>query len=261
MAERAFGDVVGDLTRIVDDSRTERSALGIFPAMYRTVTVTVGQGADVGVFDDPIRVRRLVAVFADRYIDAYDTHRSGGEAPLSWRLAFDQADRGRCSICEHLLLGMNAHINLDLGIAAADVSTTTDHALLRADFDRVNVVLFALLDEFQRAMGEVSPWMSRLDRVGVGFDEALMRVGIGEARTQAWEFSERLVSADEDDRPAMIADQDVDARRIGRLLCSPWSPLHLANRLVAVRECRDRQQVIDALGAARIDVRSLLASS
>ena len=259
MADRSFDDVVRDLTRIVETSRSERSALGMFPAMYRTVTVTVGEGAEAGVFDDPQRVRRLVAVFADRYVDAYDTHRAGGDAPLAWGLAFEQADRGRCSICEHLLLGMNAHINLDLGVAAAEVSTADDHGSLRNDFDRVNAVLFALIDALQGAMGSVSPWMAHLDRFGLGFDEALMRVGIGEARGQAWEFSQRLVAADAPSRPALIADQDVDARRIGRLLCTRWSPLHVANRMVALRECRDRQQVIDALGAARIDVRALLA--
>ena len=91
MADRAFEEVVADLTRIVETSRAERSALGLFPAMYRTVTVTVGEGADAGVFEDPERVRRLVAVFADRYVDAYDTHRSGGDAPLAWALAFQLA--------------------------------------------------------------------------------------------------------------------------------------------------------------------------
>ncbi|MEZ5204857.1 MAG: DUF5995 family protein [Acidimicrobiales bacterium] len=259
MADRAFEEVVADLTRIVETSRAERSALGLFPAMYRTVTVTVGEGADAGVFEDPERVRRLVAVFADRYVDAYDTHRSGGDAPLAWALAFQLADRGRGSICEHLLLGMNAHINLDLGVAAAEVSTPEDHAALRADFDRVNAVLFGLVDVLQGAMGSVSPWMARLDRMGLGFDEALMRMGIGAARGQAWGFSERLVAAEVGARPGLIADQDVDARRAGRLLCTGWSPLHLANRVVAMRESRDRHQVIDALGSARIDVRTLLA--
>lgn len=258
MAERTFPAVVDDLTRIVEASRQEGSALGIFPAMYRTVTTTVGEGIEAGVFDAPERVRQLVMVFADLYIDAYDTHRSGGDAPLSWALAFDQAEGGRCSICEHLLLGMNAHINLDLGVAAAAVSTPVDHQALRADFDRVNVVLFALLGELQAAMGAVSPWMSRLDRVGLGLDEAMMRFGIGGARSLAWDFSETLVAAHDRDRPALIAAQDLEARRLALALCGRWSPLHLANRVVAARECRDRAQVIDVLSRARIDVQALL---
>lgn len=258
MGERTFDDVVADLTQVVHECRSERSARGIFPAMYRTVTRTVGEGIDAGVFDAGDRVRELVTVFADLYLDAYATHRAGAEAPLAWALAFDEAERNRCSICEHLLLGMNAHINLDLGIAAAAVSTPVDHAALRDDFDRVNDVLFALLGELQAAMGGVSPWMAKLDRIGLGLDEALMRTGIGGARSRAWEFSEQLVAVPERERPALIAERDLEARRLGRVLADRWSPLHLANRAIAWRECRDRQQVIDVLGAARIDVRALL---
>jgi hypothetical protein len=258
VGDRRFPDVVADLTTVVAACRDEGSALGIFPAMYRTVTITVGDGIDAGVFDAPERVRELVTVFADLYLDAFDTHRAGGEAPLAWAVAFDEAARGRCSICEHLLLGMNAHINLDLGIAAAAVCTPVDHAALRDDFDRVNAVLFALLGELQAAMGAVSPWMARLDRLGLGVDEAVMRLGIGGARRDAWEFSERLVAVPERERPALIAERDVEAARLGRMLCARWSPMHVANRVVGVRECRDRRQVIDALGAARLDVRALL---
>lgn len=256
--ERTFDDVVDDLTRIVATSRDECSALGIFPAMYRTVTTTVGEGIDGGAFEQPERVRQLVTVFADLYIDAYEARRRGGSPALAWGLAFDVADRGRCSICQHLLLGMNAHINLDLGIATAAVSTPEDHAGFRDDFVRVNDVLFALLDALQDAMGSVSPWMARLDRLGLGFDEALMRSGITRARGSAWTFSGELVRSEPDRRPALVAERDVEARRFGRLLCARWSAFHALNRAVALRECRDRQQVIDAMGSARIDLGSVL---
>lgn len=256
--ERTFDDVVDDLDRIVATSRAERSALGIFPAMYRTVTATVGEGIERGAFDDPERVRRLVTVFADLYIDAYDARRIGADPALAWALAFDVAERGRCSICQHLLLGMNAHINLDLGIATAAVSTAEDLDGFRADFVRVNDVLFALVDALQDAMGAVSPWMARLDRLGLGLDEALMRSGIARARSSAWEFSQELVRTDPARHPALVAERDVDARRFGRLLCARWSAFHALNRVIALRECRDRQQVIDAMGSARIDVGAVL---
>ena len=144
-------------------------------------------------------------------------------------------------------------------MAAAAVCTPVDHASLRADFDRVNLVLFALLDELQAAMGEVSPWMARLDRLGLGFDEAILRLGIGSARSEAWDFSEALVARPERERATLIAERDLAARRLGRVLADPWSPLHLANRVVAARECRDRRRIIDVLGSARIDVAALLA--
>lgn len=256
--ERTFEGVVDDLTRIVDTCRSERSALGVFPAMYRTVTTTVGEGIDREVFDDGPRVEELVVVFAGLYIEAFDTMRSGGRPARAWDLAFGFAQRGRGSICQHLLLGMNAHINLDLGIAASRVSTPEDLAAFRGDFVRVNDVLFALLDELQGGLGAVSPWMGRLDRLGLGLDECCLRSGIALARSQAWEFAEALVAAPVDRRADLIADRDADTRRLGQLLCHRFSALHLANRVVSWRESRDLVRVIDTLGAARVDVGSLL---
>lgn len=254
-----FEGVVADLTRIVEVCTEERSALGVFPAMYRTVTTTVGEGIDRGVFDDAARTERLVVVFAGLYIDAFDAMRAGGTPPGAWDLAFTFARTRRGSICQHLLLGMNAHINLDLGIATAEVCTTEELPAFRRDFLRVNDVLFALLDALQDGLGSVSPWMRRLDRVGLGLDELCMRTGIGLARSEAWELGELLAAAPPEQRTAIIAMRDADTRRLGQLLCHRFSVLHAANRVVAWRESRDLRLVIEALGAARIDVDRLRA--
>lgn len=256
-AGSTFEDVVADLTRIVEVCSDERSALGVFPAMYRTVTTTVGEGIELGLFDDPVRTERLVVVFAGLYVDAFDTMRAGGVPPAAWDLAFTFARTRRGSICQHLLLGMNAHINLDLGIATAEVCTADELPAFRGDFLRVNDVLFALLDALQDGLGSVSPWMRRLDRLGLGVDELCMRTGIGFARSEAWELGELLAAAPPEARTAVIAARDADTRRLGQLLCHRFSVLHAANRVVAWREQRDVRRVIEALGAARIDVARL----
>lgn len=261
MTEPTFDRAVADLSRIVDRCRDEASPLGVFPAMYRTVTLTVGEGIEAGVFDDGPLVERMVAVFAGLYFDAFDAYvdpARGRRPPAAWELAFAFAQRRRGSICQHLLLGMNAHINLDLGIATARVSTQLDLPSFRDDYVRVNRVLFALLDELQDGLGSVSPWMSRLDRLGLGMDELCMRSGIAFARSQAWELAEALVAVPEEERWPLIAERDAWTARLGKLLCHRLSALHAANRLVAWREPRDQRLVIDALAAPRIDVVALL---
>lgn len=258
-AERSLDEVVGELTRIVACCRDDASALGVFPAMYRTVTITVGEGIECGVFDDAERVERLVAVFAGLYVDAFDAYRSGRTPARAWDLAFGFAASGRGSICQHLLLGMNAHINLDLGLATTAVCAPDELAAFRDDFVRVNDVLFALLGELQGGLGAVSPWMARLDRLGLGVDEACMRSGIALARSDAWEFAEALAGTRVDERASVVADRDEFATRMGQVLCHRFSAVHLANRVVAMRECRDRRQVIDEIGRPRIDVATLLA--
>ena len=44
-------------------------------------------------------------------------------------------------ILQHLLLGINAHINLDLGIAAVETSPGNQLAPLKNDFDMINKLL------------------------------------------------------------------------------------------------------------------------
>lgn len=252
--ERRVGDVVDDLTRIIERSRREPTRLAVFPSMYRTVTRTVADGLAEGYFGDAARVERLVVTFADLYIDAVDAWLAGRRPPVSWELAFAFASRPRGSILQHLLLGMNAHINLDLGVATAAVTSVEDRAGLRDDFDRVNGVLFALLDALQGELDDLSPWMGRVDRWGLGFDEACMRLGIRTARDDAWEFAGALVESDAAQRTGLTVARDERTRRAGRFLCHGLSPVHLANRVIARRECRDLSRIVDDLSAVRIDL-------
>ena len=61
-------------------------------------------------------------VFANRYLAAYDAHRTGRTATRACAHSFVVAQQWWPIVLQHLLLGMNAHINLDLGIAAARVA-------------------------------------------------------------------------------------------------------------------------------------------
>ena len=58
-------------------------------------------------------------IFFDRFLAAVDTHRHGGTPSRSWQVAFTAADQWRPTVLSHLLIGMNAHINFDLGVAVA----------------------------------------------------------------------------------------------------------------------------------------------
>ncbi len=257
MTERTLEQVVDEMGGIVASCSAEGSRLGVFPAMYHRVTVTVADGITDGHFTDPERVARLVSIFAGFYLDAYAAKRAGRSPSRCWDLSSDFARRGRGSIVQHLLLGMNAHINLDLGVATAAVSTREDLPTLRSDFDLVNGVLFALLDAFQDGLGRVSPWMARLDRIGLGFDEELMRVGIRLGRAEAWDFAELLVGLEEQDRAAAIAARDEAVWRMGRLICGRFSLLHLVNQVVAWQERHALADVLAALGTAKVDLAAM----
>jgi len=76
-------------------------------------------------------MERLDVTFANRYLDAVARHRAGRETTRAWGVAFAALGRWPPIVIQHQMLGMNAHINLDPGIAAAETRGTVDLAVLR----------------------------------------------------------------------------------------------------------------------------------
>jgi len=145
----SIGDVIDRLSAIIQWALANDSRLGYFPALYRKVTVSVRDGIQKGVFDDGKRMERFDVIFANRYLDAFLTHCTGRFPTQSWRLAFESAADYWPIVLQHLLLGINAHINLDLGIAAAETMRNGDLGDLHDDFNKVNGVLASFVDDVQ----------------------------------------------------------------------------------------------------------------
>ncbi len=127
----AIDPVVQRLNSIIEDATAEQSPAGYFPTLYCRVTKNVQQAILKGEFSNNERMEALVVVFASRYLDAYQAFQAGEKLTHSWKLAFNQHSNSSLIVLQHLLLGMNAHINLDLGMAAAQVSSKEDQRYSR----------------------------------------------------------------------------------------------------------------------------------
>ena len=234
---KEIDDVVRRLDSIIAWARENRSPLGYFAALYRTVTVSVGEAITAGFFEDGPRMARLDAVFASHYIDAFAAWRDGGPVVRSWMSTFEQADRWSPIVLQHLLGGMNAHINLDLGIAAATVARGSDIADLETDFMRINAVLGSLVDETKRQLSEIWRPLSLLDRIAGPADDAVVDFSMGLARDGAWRFAERLAAADEAEWADMIAARDaVIGNTIADMVYRPVWPARLLLLIVRLGE-------------------------
>jgi hypothetical protein len=224
--------------------------------MYRSVTdsvrAAIGHG---GLFSDEDRLQHLTVTFAGLYLDAEQAWRCGGEVPRCWRLAFETAEgSGRRMILEDLLLGMNAHINYDLGIATHQVAGERLPEVY-GDFLLVNEILFAKLDGLQGRLGEVSPRLALLDRFGGTWDESVMRMSIRTARDLAWRFADRLAEAA--DPANEMVERDRQTAAVGRLIARRWSPVHLLGTFVASAETDDLDAVVDVFTGVDIDLETV----
>lgn len=116
-------EVIQILDIIIADCKQKQSRLGYFATLYQLMTKAVAAGMDKGIFENNARMEQLDVVFANRYLQAYFDYSNQLPVTTSWQTAFDAAGRNDLIVVQHLLLGINAHINLDLGIAAADICT------------------------------------------------------------------------------------------------------------------------------------------
>jgi hypothetical protein len=241
-------EIVDRLTEIAAWARRTDSRLGFFAALYRTVTIEVQRGIRDGRFEDPERMERLDVLFARRYLDAFDAYRARQPIPRSWRVAFDATTRWRPIILQHLLLGMNAHINLDLGIAAATVAPGEALPSLRRDFDEINAILGSLIAAVEAEISSVSPWIHLLSTIGGRADDALVNFNLRIARTVAWNVATMHASLAAADQQSHLERVDLAAAAFGRAILQPPALLTTAGLLIVRgRETSTTARVIDML--------------
>ncbi len=248
MPAHTIDEVIEHLDDLISRARREKSRLGYFAALYRNVTIKVKEGILASSFEDTARMERLDVTFANRYLDALERYRRGEEPSKCWRTSFRAAESWHPIVLQHLLLGINAHINLDLGVAAAQTSPGTQLAGLRRDFDSINDILRAVLDDVQDRLALISPSMGVLDRVGGRTDEEILNFSIDRAREAAWRVAERLapLGPEEMRKEIDVLDRWVDVLAFV-IQYPPGITVRMATFFVRLTESRDVAKIIDTL--------------
>jgi len=239
--------VIDQLDGVIVRARRERSRLGYFPALYRKVTVKARAALVTDVFDDPVWAQRLIVVFANRYLAALEEYRSGRLATDSWKLVFDASEYFWPIVLQHLLLGVNTHINVDLGIAAARTAAAGDLPSLQSDFNRVNQLLFELVDDVQRDLAAVWPGLRLLDWMAGRLDEWAAKVTLQIARQQAWRFAEQLATVSLDKQAELIREQDQRIAAFAEQILHPGLLLGTGFKVIRLGERGSVAEIIDLL--------------
>jgi hypothetical protein len=221
---QTIDQVLVRLNGILDDALRGGTRIGYFAALYERVTTNVRRALVAGnVFQDNPRMERLDVVFANRFLTAWDAHTSGGTPSESWRAAFALLDDPGPLVVQHLLVGMNAHINLDLGIAAATVAPTpAELQSLWPDFKTINTVLSRLVKVVEDELGQISPRLQRIEDFAPALEDKVFDFGIDVARDFAWALAQDLASTEPGGWDTIIATRDAQVAALGRALY----PLH-----------------------------------
>jgi hypothetical protein len=246
MHARSIPAVIALLQQVVAEEAAVQSRLALFPALYCELTQRLAAGLAAGEFREPERLELIGTRFANRYFDALAAYRRGDKPTKSWAVSFEQAEHGRLLAVQDLLLGINAHINLDLSIATAEIGGDRV-AELHADFLHVNVLLHDLFDRTQNILGAMSPFLDLLDRLGGDKDEWLGNFVLRKARDVAWQNAVLLADLQGSARAAWVYLLDVSAARLGHMIASPGTLVRKAVELIRETEEQDVQVIVAAL--------------
>lgn len=190
MAATTIDEVIIRLDHIIDAECINYSRMAYFPILYRKVTVRIKEGIENNEFENNQRMERLDVLFANRYINAYECLGANKSFSQSWKNAFEASKNDSLLIMQHLLLGINAHINLDLGIAVADtVGNDGDMMNFENDFNKINEILGSMIADVESKIISVSPLFGLLDKFGKGREDKLVSFSINVARDGAWLFA------------------------------------------------------------------------
>ncbi|HVU56628.1 MAG TPA: DUF5995 family protein [Puia sp.] len=247
MEATTIEEVLARLTGIIEDSLRTGDRTGYFAALYYKVTDKVREGIAKNEFEDGARMATLDVLFANRYLTALDTWRAGGKPTASWQSAFEACKRGSALVLQHLLLGINAHINLDLGIAAVETMKGQDLAGIEKDFDSINTIIGSLTYQVINEINHISPLVSILGWQSGNTESVLVQFSISNARDGAWCFAEDLHKLTGADYDACIAGRDKDIAQLANTLVHLRGTLWFTVWLIHLFEWKDVRRIVREL--------------
>lgn len=244
-----IAEVIDRLNAIIQKAIEDQSAVGMFTALYVVVTEKIKEGIEKGnVFQKNDRMERLDVIFANRYLEAYHAHLHGGPMTETWKLGFQVAEQFPSHIIlQELLASMNAHINLDLGIASAEVAPGEELADLHKDFLAVNQILGDLTGKVRRSINHLSPRIAMVDSWFGKADDVILNFSLRKARDAAWEFAQELAPLPRDEWEPLIHQHDLKMLKFGKGVASPGFLAWLVVWWVKRKESKDVPLILNDL--------------
>ena len=244
-----INEVVLRMEQIIKDCALRDDRAGYFAVLYHRVTCSVRDCIAQKKFEDGARMEQLDVFFANRYIEAYDQWKAGKPTSASWKAAFDCTNENLPLVLQHLLMGKNAHINLDLGIAAA--LTMKDKPLddIHNDFNAINAVLGDLIDVVQKCLTKVNPLLNLLQLHRTDSDELLVSFSINLARDGAWKFANDIHGKTGVNYDTCFQTRDQRIAELGGFIAKPKSKfLRFLTQIIRLFEKKKVSDIIKVLG-------------
>jgi hypothetical protein len=231
-----INEVIQFLDEIIESSKREECAIGLFTTLYREVTLKIKEGIDNGSFQDSERMEKIDVIFANRYLNAYYQYKEKKKPSECWDFSFKKAETYWPIVVQHLLMGINAHVNLDLGIASAQVSTIENIGTLKSDFDQINIILSDMVCSVEKCLVKIWPTLTIILKLSGKIDNFFIDFSMKTARDGAWKFANEFVLLPENQRAATIQERDLKITKIARMISNPGFLVRSVFKLIRLFE-------------------------
>jgi Family of unknown function (DUF5995) len=253
MAADPIDQILKEMDEIVSWCLANGSRAGYFAALYRRVTRTVRSRIGTGYFDNDQRMETLDVTFATRYLTAFRQWQANDPAiSACWKVAFNAVPDPTLIILQNLVVGMNAHIDYDLGIAAAQVAGTMEGLeSLHDDFNKINALLACLVPTVFTELGDLSPLIHLAEEIGEPDEEKLVDDLMKVARDFSWLLANELVILRDapDLQQKLLVMKDKEASWLGTKILHPGGSLEKIFHVIWLPESKDVVKNIEVLAA------------
>ena len=247
ISAKNIDEVITQLDNIIERCITTKSRMGYFACLYRKMTMAVKQGILIGSFENGQRMELLDVIFANRYLQAYEAYTNKKPCTNAWCKAFDATTNNNLIVLQHLLLGINTHINLDLGIAAAQACPGSEIYDLQADFNKINDVISSLMQSVQTDLSEVWPPLKLLTGITNNQQDAILNFSITAARKASWANALALAIIPEQNRQSYIDTMDKTVVKLSNRILNPGFIMSLLLKPVEAMEDSNVSNIISRL--------------
>lgn len=229
-------EVISQLNELIKTAITENNRMGYFAALYKRMTIAVKDGITNNLFEDPARMERLDVIFANRYLQAWDAYRNGRPCSPAWRAAFESTKQPKLIVLQHIIAGINVHINLDLCIAAVDTCRGSSIDALKNDFDKINQIIALQAKAVQECLTKIWFPLRLITSISQHSEDAVLNFSIETARKCSWANALILAKLSLKDQERHLAAINVMVEGICSRIANPGIMLTFVLRAVNAME-------------------------
>jgi hypothetical protein len=239
--------VISQLDDIIEWSIVHKSRIGYFAALYRRMTIAVKQQIIENSFQDGKRMEQLDIIFASRYCGAWEAYINKQPCTNAWHTVFDATQNSSLIVLQHLLLGVNTHINLDLCIAAAQCCPGETIYALQTDFEKINDIIEIQSQLVQDTLNNIWPPLKLFSDISNNREKDVLNFSIATARKCSWANAIVLANTDKNVSAGHISQIDTMVTDVAKKIIEPGIWMEFLLKPVRMMEDPDVDKLIELL--------------